>query len=178
MSLSSKLLDSHSPESYPETYLEGLANILVDGVESGASISFLQPFSLEEARNYWKRDVFPEVARGGRLLFAAISQDEVVGTVQLVTELAPNQKHRCEVSKMIVLSSARRQGIGRCLMEAALDHATRLGKKLITLDTRTGDAAQKLYFSVGFEVAGEIPDFALDPDRDHLSPTTYMYKRL
>ena len=59
-----------------------------------------------------------------------------------------------------------------------LDHARTLGKTNVTLDTRSGDVSQSLYASVGFEVAGIIPDFALDPDGRTLHSTTYMFKRL
>lgn len=178
MSVSIELVRGRSLEGCLDGYLEGLAAVLVDGVNSGASISFLQPFSAEQATAYWRREVFPGVIGGQRLLFVAVSEGELVGTVQLVTGLVPNQQHRCEVSRLVVLSRARRRGIGRLLMEAVLERASALGKKLVTLDTRSGDPSQRLYQSLGFEVAGEIPDFALDPDRRHLSPTTYMYKRL
>ena len=103
---------------------------------------------------------------------------EIVGTVQLLTVMPPNQPHRCEIAKMIVHPQARRLGIGRALMNEALDRARELGKTLVTLDTRTGDAAEPLYASVGFEVAGVIPDFAWDPDGKALHATTYMFRRI
>lgn len=71
---------------------------------------------------------------------------------------------RAEIAKMIVHPRARRQGLGRLLMNTALDHARSLGKTLVTLDTRTGDVAEPLYTSIGFEAAGVISDFAWDPD--------------
>jgi len=79
---------------------------------------------------------------------------------------------------MIVHPRARKLGIGRALMNRALDRARELGKTLATLDTRTGDVAEPLYASVGFEVAGVIPDYAWDPDGKAKHATTYMFRRL
>jgi ribosomal protein S18 acetylase RimI-like enzyme len=79
---------------------------------------------------------------------------------------------------MVVHPRARRLGIGRALMKAVLDRARTLGKTLVTLDTRTGDAAEALYAAVGFEVAGVVPGFAWDPDGVARHATTYMYRRI
>ena len=80
---------------------------------------------------------------------------------------------------MLVHPRARRQGLGRALMATLLDRAASEGRQLVTLDTRSGDAAQALYAACGFEMAGEIPGFALAPEgTDRRDPTTYMYRRL
>lgn len=158
--------------------LEQLSRMLADSVSAGAAISFMAPMSIEHAAQFWERDVMPEVTAGRRLLLGAERAGELVGTVQLLISMPPNQPHRCEVAKMIVHPRARRLGIGRLLMTRILDRARVLGKTLITLDTRTGDIAQGLYASVGFEVAGVIPDFAWDPDGKARHSTTYMFQRL
>lgn len=155
-----------------------LARILSDSVGEGASISFLAPLSDEDAARFWSSDVLPEVAAGRRVLFGAERAGNLVGTVQLITAMPPNQPHRCEIAKMIVHPGARRLGIGRALMNRALDHARELGKELVTLDTRTGDVAEPLYASVGFEVAGVIPNYAWDADRRARHATTYMFRQI
>jgi hypothetical protein len=63
-------------------------------------------------------------------------------------------------------------------MARAIDHARELGKTLITLDTRTGDVAEPLYTSAGFEVAGLIPDFAWNPDGQARHATTHIFRRI
>jgi GNAT superfamily N-acetyltransferase len=161
-----------------ERSAEALSRILSDSVGDGAAISFMAPLHYEDAARFWTRDVLPEVAAGRRVLFGAERDGEIVGTVQLITAMPPNQPHRCEIAKMIVHPHARRLGIGRALMNRAIDRAKELGKTLITLDTRTGDRAEPLYASVGFEVAGVIPDFAWDPDGRARHSTTYMYRRV
>ena len=158
--------------------MDPLCRILVDSVADGAAISFMAPVSHEDAARFWSDAVIPEAAAGRRLVFGAERGGDLVGTVQLLTAMPPNQPHRCEIAKMIVHPAARRAGIGRALMTRALDRARDLGKTLVTLDTRTGDVAEPLYASVGFEVAGVIPDFAWDPDGRATHATTYMFRRL
>lgn len=161
-----------------EEELDGLTEILVASVNGGAAISFLQPFGPEDGVRFWRENVATEVAAGRRTLLLAWREGALAGTVQLITAMPPNQPHRAEIAKMIVHPAARRRGVGRALMEAAERTARAAGKTLITLDTRTGDAAEPLYASVGYAIAGIIPGYALDPDRGSLHATTYMYKRL
>lgn len=161
-----------------DAYLDDLCKILIDSVSDGAAISFMDPVSREDALSFWTGSVRSEVAQGNRHLLGAIIDDQMVGTVQLVVGMPPNQPHRAEISKMIVHPGARRRGVAKALMTAALDLARAKGKTLVTLDTRTGDVSEALYRAVGFEVAGAIPGFALDPDGAALHATTYMFKDL
>ncbi|MGK7654692.1 GNAT family N-acetyltransferase [Roseovarius sp. B08] len=158
--------------------LDNLARLLIDTVADGAAVGFLHTLDPETARAFWQTDVFPEVTANRRNLFTAHLDNTLAGTVQLVTAMPSNQPHRAEIAKMMVHPTARRRGLGRMVLRAALNHARSLGKTNVTLDTRSGDASQSLYASVGFEVGGVIPDFALDPDGRTLHSTTYMYKRL
>jgi len=155
-----------------------LAEIVADGVNGGAAISFMQPYTRADGLRFWRERVFPDVARGKRVLFVAYLDEAIVGTVQMEIALPPNQPHRCEVAKMIVHSHARRKGVAKRLMRALEEHAKSIGKTLITLDTRTGDHAEGLYASVGFVKAGVIPYYAFDPDGRARHSTTYMYKQI
>jgi ribosomal protein S18 acetylase RimI-like enzyme len=161
-----------------EGRLDALSQILTDSVAEGAAISFMAPLSYDDAARFWSRDVQPEVTSGRRVLFGAAGDDNLLGTVQLITAMPPNQPHRCEIAKMIVHPRARRLGIGRSLMNHALHRARELGKTLVTLDTRTGDVGESLYTSIGFEVAGVIPDFAWNPDGKARHATTYMFRQI
>lgn len=159
-------------------YLPDLCRVLIDSVRDGAAISFLAPLSHADAVAFWERTVKAAVAAGERHLFGAILDQRLVGTVQLVVGMPPNQAHRAEISKMIVHPDVRRRGVASALMRHALDIAAESGKSLVTLDTRTGDAAEALYRSLGFAPAGTIPGYAVDPDGITPHATTYMYKRL
>lgn len=160
-------------------HLDGLAEVLHASVHQGASVSFILPFSIDDSLRFWRVKVAPSVTAGTRVLLAAIADCRVAGTVQLDVGLPPNQAHRGEVAKLLVHPDFRKRGIARALMEALEQRARGLGKSLITLDTRTGDKAEPLYLSLGYQVAGTIPNFARAPETpDRLDATTYMYKMI
>lgn len=161
-----------------EAHLAGLSELLQACVEDGASVGFVMPFGRDEATRFWQASVLPGLESGARVLWAAFEGARLVGTVQLVLETMPNQAHRAEVSKMLVAPASRRRGIARALMQALLARAAREGRDLVTLDTRSGDPSQALYASCGFEIAGEIPGFALAPEgTPRRDATTYMYRQ-
>lgn len=161
-----------------EAALSDLASILHACVASGASVSFIEPFSLSDAEVFWREKVFPEVRIGNTLLIVANVEGRIVGTVQLMLSMPPNQPHRCEVAKLLVHPDYRKKGIAKKLMKLLEAEARAHKKSLITLDTRSGDNAEPLYTMLGYETAGQIPNFARATDSDRLDATTYMYKLL
>lgn len=146
-----------------ELHMDGFAALLVDAVEGGASVNFMLPFSLDEARAFW-RGIVPAVAAGRILLFAALDGDQVIGTVQLQLAWQPNQTHRADVAKMLVHSKVRRRGIGRALMAAAEKAALAHGRTLLTLDTQAGGGAEHLYLDLGYTQVGVIRGYARYPE--------------
>jgi hypothetical protein len=88
--------------------LEALADVLIDCVEGGASVSFMLPLPREKALAFW-RGVAEGVARNERaLLIAETREGEILGTVQLITAQPDNQPHRADVAKMLVSPKSRR----------------------------------------------------------------------
>lgn len=158
--------------------LGDLADILHACVHGGASVGFILPFPPEEARAFWQGKVFPAVRTGSSVLFAARLDGRIAGTVQLGLALPPNQPHRADVAKLLVHPDAHRNGIGRALMQALETEARARGKQLLLLDTRAGDPSQRLYESLGFRLAGEVPGFCRHPFRDAYEPTAYLFKTL
>jgi GNAT superfamily N-acetyltransferase len=156
--------------------LEGLASVLVDCVEGGASVGYMAPFSHEDARRVYEAYA-EEIERGSRLLLAAFADGEVVGTVQVVFAPHPNQPHRGEIVRMLVRRSARRRGIGARLMAAAEREARAESRTLLVLDTVTGDDAERLYERLGWTRVGVIPGYALYPD-GRPCDTTVFFKQL
>ncbi|MGL6279511.1 MAG: GNAT family N-acetyltransferase [Gaiella sp.] len=156
--------------------LDALAAVLHDCVEGGASVSYMAPFSLDDARAAFSGFV-EDLARGGRILLAGYLEGELVGTVQVVHATAPNQPHRGDVAKLLVRRSARRRGVAERLMAHAEDEARAAGKTLLVLDTVTGDPAERLYTRLAWTRVGVVPDFALYPD-GRLCATTFFYKRI
>jgi ribosomal protein S18 acetylase RimI-like enzyme len=155
-----------------------LAEVLHACVHAGASISFVLPFSLEDARAFWQEQVFPRIAAGTRRVLIARLDGKIAGTVQLDLATPPNQLHRAEVLKLLVHPDARRRGIGRALMLALEDAARAEGRTLLTLDTRTGDRAEPLYRSLGYVLAGVIPNYARGPLSGEFEATSFMYREL
>jgi GNAT superfamily N-acetyltransferase len=151
-----------------------LAEILVACVESGASVSYLPPLSLDTARNYWRR-VSGDVAMGKRLLLVAWVDGRMAGTVQLDLDTPANQRHRAELAKLLVHPEFRRAGTGRALMQRAEQAARGIGRTLLTLDTRAGDAGEALYRALGWQQAGRIPGYASDAT-GALHDTLLFYK--
>jgi GNAT superfamily N-acetyltransferase len=154
--------------------LDALAAVLRDCVEGGASVSYMAPFSDDDAREAFAGFV-SDAEWGGRVILAAFDDGELVGTVQIVLALPPNQPHRGEIAKLLVHRSARRRGIARRLMERAEAEAHGEGKTLLVLDTVTGDPAERLYEEMGWNRVGVVPGFALYPDGRPCA-TTYFWK--
>lgn len=140
-----------------------LAVILCACVDAGASVSYLPPIAPDVARGFWKR-ISADVAVGSRILLAAWSDAELVGTAMLEFASQPHQPHRSEVRKLLVHPSSRRRGIARALMLRLRDEARRTGRTLLTLDTKAGDAAEGLYRALGWHETGRIPGYALNAD--------------
>jgi GNAT superfamily N-acetyltransferase len=156
--------------------LDELARVLHDCVEGGASVSYLAPFGHEDARAAFA-GFATEVERDRRLLLAAYDGEDLVGTVQVILALPPNQPHRGEIAKLLVRRDARRRGVAERLMERAEAEARAEGKTLLVLDTVTGDPAERLYARLGWTRVGVIPDYALYPDGRPCA-TTFFWKKI
>lgn len=158
-----------------DTDAQALADLLIDCVEGGASVSFMHPLSRDKALGFW-RQVAHSAALGERVLLVADDASGIVGTVQLVLAQPDNQPHRADVSKMLVHRRARRQGLGAALMQAAEAAAREHGKLLLVLDTASAEA-ERLYARLGWLRCGVIPGYALLP-HGGLCDTTYFYRQL
>ncbi|MEO8523458.1 MAG: GNAT family N-acetyltransferase [Caldimonas sp.] len=155
--------------------VQALAELLIDCVEGGASVSFMHPLPMPKALAFWHR-IADEVATGARALLVAEDGSGIVGTVQLLLEQPENQPHRADVAKMLVHRRARRRGVGAALMHATEQHARECGKSLLVLDTASADA-ERLYARLGWQLCGVIPGYALLP-RGGLCATSYFYRTL
>jgi len=158
-----------------EAQLQALADVLIDCVEGGASVSFMLPMTRDKALAFW-RQVAGGVERGERVLLVVEDAQGIVGTVQVILDQPENQPHRADVAKMLVHRRARRQGAGAALMRAAEREARREGKTLLVLDTADATAA-RLYARLGWQRAGVIPRYALLPGGGECA-TSYFYREL
>jgi ribosomal protein S18 acetylase RimI-like enzyme len=159
-----------------ESRVDELSAVLADAVESGASVSFLLPFTPSMGRAFWEK-VIAAVRDQGAVLLGAIQAGELVGTVQLRLDTPANQQHRGEVVKLLVHRKARGLGVGRALMQTLEQSAAKRGRVLLVLDTHEGSPASKLYRSLGFVCAGTIPGYAQLP-LGGFGDTSVYYKDL
>jgi ribosomal protein S18 acetylase RimI-like enzyme len=183
-----------------------LAALLNACVHAGASIGFVLPHSLDDSLAFWTQKVRPGLIADHRAVLVATVEDgggangaggaggggkagvrssggrpggrRIAGSVQLNCDTPGNQPHRAEVTKLLVHPDLRRRGIARALMVSLELVARGRGRSLITLDTRSGDAAEPLYRSLGYQPVGIIPGYARDIRGDRYDSTTIMFKTL
>ena len=159
-----------------DALIGGLADVLINCVEGGASVSFMHPLTRDRAVAFWRR-VAQGVAAGERALLVAEDGQGPCGTVQLIFNLPENQPHRADLAKMLVHRRARRQGLGAALLREAETTARQCGKTLLVLDAVTGGDAERLYERLGWVRVGVIPGYALMPRGEPCS-TTVFYRDL
>jgi ribosomal protein S18 acetylase RimI-like enzyme len=153
-----------------EEHLDELSELLVKVVDEGASIGFLPPMRKQDAADYWKNVLSPDV-----ILFVAKLNNHIVGSIQLHLSTKQNGSHRTEIAKLMTHPEYRRNGIGRLLMHRAEETAKQMERTLIVLDTREGDPSNKLYSSLGYIQAGRIPNYARTANGE-LAATILYYK--
>ena len=158
-----------------EAALDGLAEVLHASVLEGASVGFVLPFAVAEARRFWEGQR-GAVAAGDKRILVAREGARILGTTTLIVGMPPNGRQRGEIAKVLVHPAARRRGVARLLMLRAEAEAQRDGRRTLVLDT-AGEAAEQLYLALGWRVAGVVPNYALNihgvPER-----TIFMFKEL
>jgi len=156
------------------TRLAEFGALLVRCVADGASIGFLPPLAPAVAEAYW-REVAAAAQAGQSLVWGALLEGRLVGSVQLALEGRANGTHRAEVAKLMVDPVVRRRGIGSALMRALEAEALARSRTTLVLDTRAGDPSEALYRSLGYQRLGEIPCYARSAD-GALHATAIHYK--
>jgi len=153
-----------------------LGSLLKACVEDGAGIGFILPLPQEKAEAFWQSRL-PFLQSGEAFLMAAKEGEEIAGVVMLLLAGQDNGRHRADVAKLMVHPRHRRKGLARKLMSAVDGLARTQNRWLLVLDTVTGDRAEQLYPSCGYEKAGVIPNYAYN-SHGHLDATTLFYKDL
>lgn len=156
--------------------VEQLAEMLVEVVAHGGSVSFMHPLSPETAREFWRRSL-AAAAAGERVVLGALLEGVVVSTVTLHLDCPPNQPHRGEIAKMMTRVACRGRGCAGALLAEAERRAADRGRTLLTRDNAEEDGAARLYEKQGYVFAGMIPDYAFKP-HGGLTGTRIYFKRL
>ncbi len=164
------------PIEASEPMVAALADILIETVAGGGSVSFMHPLAPEKARAFWT-EALAAADRGERVVLGAFDGETLAGTVTLLLNLPPNQPHRAEIAKLMTSEGYRGRGIATELMRSAETEAVKRSRTLLVLDTAEEDGASKLYERLGFTYAGSIPDYAFKP-HGGLTATMLYWKRL
>jgi len=159
-----------------ESDIEQLVDLLIDAVESGASIGFMPPITRPQAFSYWQ-DVIAAMRADRRVLLVAMDGDRIQGSVQLDLEPRANGNHRAEAMKLCVHRRARRRGLAKSLMQEVESTARQLGRTLLLMDTRKGGEAEKMCESLGYTRYGEVPKYARSGD-GRLDASVFYYHQL
>ncbi|HEJ9660543.1 TPA: GNAT family N-acetyltransferase [Proteus mirabilis] len=162
-------------EKISENKIEQLTKLLYRCVLGGASVGYTDAETqVDDMRNYWL-SVNHSLSKNSFKLVTVEIDNKIVGVVGLDLCTKPNGLHRAEVCKLLVLPNYRGKGLAKKLMSEVEQLAWRLGLTLLTLDTNIKGITVSLYRSLGWQVSGEIPEFAQTVNGE-LEATTIMFK--
>ena len=104
-------------------------------------------------------DVRRDLGRGPESVLFGAFDGALVGAIGAYREPKLKAAHRARIWRLYVRPGARHRGIGRALLDAALDHARRrLGAVQVHLGVSAAAVpARKLYESAGFRCWGTEP---------------------
>lgn len=121
-------------------------------------VFYEQPSDPEAARAF----IDERLRTGDSHIIGAEIEGKLVGFTQLYPSFSSVRMRRIWVlNDLYVSPTARRQGVARALMRAALRHAVETGAAYLTLETARGNApAQTLYLEEGWTLDDEYHHFS------------------
>ena len=140
-----------------------LARLLLDAHDANMALGLAAPLTPEHAREVWD-DTAARLDPRCRVLLVAREDGRVLGTVQVVRADSENGAHRAEVQRLAVLAERRGQGLGKELLEAAVERARAMGLRLLWLTTHEGTGSDRFYAAVGWSRLGTVPAYSARPD--------------
>jgi len=152
-----------------------LIELLIATVETEASLGFLPPLAVAEARGYWM-SLGSDLRAGKRVLVGAFCDDRIVGSGQLSFPPWPNARHRAELQKLFVDGARQGQGIGRLLMDGLHAAARGRGRSLVLLNARR-PVAERFYKPLGYTEVGVIPGYSSGSGGERIDSVS-LYKEL
>jgi GNAT superfamily N-acetyltransferase len=153
-----------------------LAQLLLDAHDSNMALGLAAPLTAEHARGVWT-DTAAKLDPEHRVLLVDREDGRVVGTVQVVRADAENGAHRAEVQRLAVLGERRGEGLGRALLEAAVERARGMGLRLLWLTTHADSGSDRFYETVGWSRLGTLPVYSARPDGT-LAGSAFYYREL
>jgi GNAT superfamily N-acetyltransferase len=142
---------------------EDLGRLLLDAHAAGMALGLAAPLTPDRATAEWTATA-AKLAPNDRVLLAARLEGRIVGTVQVVRASTENGRHRAEIVRFAVAGDMRGRGIGRLLLDAAVDRARTIGITLLWLTTHADTDSDRIYERLGWTRVGVIPGYAVRPD--------------
>ncbi|WP_300009032.1 GNAT family N-acetyltransferase [Pseudonocardia sp.] len=120
-----------------------------------------------------------EVAAGREQLLVLGPPAAPVGTVFLRRGAGPRTEHGAEVVRLMVRPDQQGRGHGTALLDAAVAHATTLGREFLMLTARGGTDLPRYYAARGWTPVGVWPGtLRLGPGPDGLRDAHWFHLRL
>jgi GNAT superfamily N-acetyltransferase len=155
--------------------IPSLAELFAETVTTDASLGFLPPVTLEDARNYWL-SLSADLRADRRVLVGAFIDGRIAGSGQLSLLPWPNARHRAELQKLFVGAALQGQGVGTLLMAGLHAAAVERGRTLILLNARR-NVAERFYKPLGYREIGLIPGYSLGPAGERIDSVS-LYQEL
>lgn len=103
-----------------------------------------------------------ELSNESAVFLCAVEENEVLGYVGFHYVLDEGY-----IALVAVHPNHRRRGLGRALVEKAIEKAKELNLSFLSLEVRVSNVpAQNLYQNLGFENLGKRPNFYTQPNED------------
>ncbi|MFI7066635.1 GNAT family N-acetyltransferase [Kribbella sp. NPDC050124] len=135
---------------YAETDREAvlaLAPRLAEGVAAWRS-----PDRVRQAVTHWVEDALAKATAPGRFVYVAEFRGQVAGFVAGEERTHWSGQNDVYVGELVVDAACEREGVGRALVDAVVEHAARADVERVTLETGAANAqARRFYASLGFE---------------------------
>ena len=140
-----------------------LGRLLLDAHEAGMALGLAGQLTAAHAREVWL-EMAEKVDPRRRVVLVALDGSAVVGTVQIVRAESENGRHRAEIQRLAVRADRRGSGIGRALLEAAVERSRAMGLQLLWLTTHEDTGSDRFYEAVGWARLGAMPLYSARPD--------------
>jgi L-amino acid N-acyltransferase YncA len=142
-------------------------------VAAGETYAYPDDLTSEAARDLWMEQPPSHVV---------VAQDDQDGAVLGSAKMGPNRPGRgahIATASFMVDAAARGKGVGRALVEHALEWAKTAGYRGMQFNAvvETNESAIRLWQAVGFEIVGTVPE-AFDHPVHGLVGLHVMHRRL